>query len=230
MPVIAGEVRVAVAGNFYLPAQALVAEYERQSGERVVLINGSTGKLYAQIQQGAPFDILLAADTERPRLLEEAGQVVKGSRFTYALGQLVLWSSDAELGLADGVVLKDGSFTRLAIANPKLAPYGRAAEQTLSNLGLWEAVAPKLVRGESVTQAWQFAASGNAQLGLIALSQAQGSGSFWLIPAELYEPVEQQAVLLTDADESQRFYRFLRSVEAAAIIRSYGYRVLQSGE
>ena len=224
----ADEIRVAVASNFR-PALAAAAERFRQSaGHEVVLIPGSTGKHYAQILNGAPFDAFFAADAERPRRLEEEGRSVPGSRFTYAVGQLVLWSPDAGLVDADGEVLKSGAFRHLSIANPRLAPYGAAARSVLQALGLWEALTPRLVRGENIAQTFQFVISGNAQLGFVARSQLEApgqafGGSSWLPPPELYPPIEQQAVLLRDSPAGRAFMTFMRGEEARAIVGAYGY-------
>jgi molybdate transport system substrate-binding protein len=224
----ADEIRAAVASNFR-PALAAAAErFQHTSGHVVTLIPGSTGKHYAQIRNGAPFDAFFAADAERPRRLEEEGRSVPGSRFTYAIGRLVLWSPDAALVDANGEILKSDLFRHLAIANPQLAPYGAAARSVLQALGLWEALTPKLVRGENIAQTFQFVISGNAQLGFVARSQleAPGSefaGSSWLPPPELYPPIEQQAVLLKDSPAGRAFMSFMQGEEARAIVRAYGY-------
>jgi molybdate transport system substrate-binding protein len=224
----AGEIRVAVASNFAIPMQEISGKFEQESPHEVTLIPGSTGKHYAQIVNGAPFDVFFAADRERPALLEQDGHAVPGSRFTYALGRLVLWSPDATLVDDTGRVLDGHDFRRLAIANPRLAPYGRAAQQVLEALGLWQPLQARLVRGENIAQAFQFVASGNAELGFVALSQvvhsgATGQGSSWRIPVELHAPIEQQAVLLTDKPAASAFMDFVQSDRARAIIRSFGY-------
>ena len=224
----ADEIRVAVASNFR-PALAVVAErFQQRSGHEVVLIPGSTGKHYAQILNGAPFDAFFAADAERPQRLEEEGRSVPGSRFTYAVGRLVLWSPDAGLVDADGEVLKSDAFRHLAIANPQLAPYGAAARSVLQALGLWEALTPRLVRGENIAQTFQFVISGNAQLGFVARSQLEApgqefGGSSWLPPPQIYPPIEQQAVLLRDSPAGRTFMTFMQGEEARAIVRAYGY-------
>jgi molybdate transport system substrate-binding protein len=192
-----------------------------------VLIPGSTGKHYAQIRNGAPFDAFFAADADRPMRLEQEVRIVPGSRFTYAIGQLVLWSPDAGLVDPGGAVLQSDRFRHLAIANPDLAPYGAAARSVLQALGLWDALAPKLVRGENIGQTFQFVISGNAELGFVARSQLEApgrapAGSSWPPPRDLYPPIEQQAVLLRDSPASRAFLAFMRA-RARAIVRAYGY-------
>lgn len=225
----ADEIRVAVASNFRYAIEELAPRFEKETGHEVTLIFGSTGKQFAQIQNGAPFDVFLAADELRPRMLEEDGLVVGGSRFVYAVGRLVLWSADAE-DVVDGDRLSAGNFRFLAIANPTLAPYGRAARQALLKLGVWEALHPRIVKGENVAQTYQFVVTGNAELGLIALAQIRipgsgASGSHWEIPRTHYDPIRQQAALLADTPATREFSNFLRSEEALAVIRSYGYDV-----
>ena len=219
--------RVAVASNFRTAAIALADRFEALHPHRVVLVFGSTGKHYAQIVNGAPFEVFLAADSERPRKLEQAGVGVAGSRFTYALGQLALWSADPSLVKPGGDVLRSGEFRHLAIANPSLAPYGRAARETLQALELWPAVEPKLVMGENIAQAFQFVASGNARLGLVAWPQVlqQKQGSWWRVPGEYHQPIEQQALQLSDSGAATAFLDFLRSDTAAGLIQSHGYGV-----
>ncbi len=223
--VSADRVRVAVASNFRPTLDALVQAFESGSEHRVEVVSGSTGKLYAQIVQGAPFDLLLAADAERPRRLEAEGRIQPGSRFTYAIGRLVLWSPDPQRVDGKGQVLKQGDFRYLAIANPKLAPYGRAARQLLQAMGLWPGLQGRLLRGENIAQAYHFVASGNAELGLVAWSQLRGSaeGSWWLPPGDLHEPIEQQLVLLNDRAGARAFHAFLAGAEAGRIIESHGY-------
>ncbi len=216
---------MAVASNFIAAAQALAQRFEQQSGDKVKLSFSSTGKHYAQIRHGAPFDLFMAADGLRPQRLEQEGRAVPDSRFTYALGQLVLWSPQSALVDPQGVVLKQGTFRYLAIANPKLAPYGRAAKEVIDALGVEQLLMGRMVRGESVGQAFQFVKSGNAELGLVAHAQVQGGdGSLWHIPPELYSPIEQQAVLLKQSPTAVAFVDYLRSEPALEIIRSYGYR------
>jgi molybdate transport system substrate-binding protein len=228
LPVSAADLLVAVASNFHPVLEEIVARFGAETGHRVRLVPGSTGKHYAQIRNGAPFDLFLAADIERPQKLEQEGLAVSGSRFTYALGTLVLWSPDEQLIDPDGDVLRSAPFRRLAIANPRLAPYGRAARQTLETMGLWEALRPRLVRGENIAQAFHFVHSGNAELGLLARSQintlpAGSRGSAWEVPAELHEPIAQQCVLLRDSPAARRFLDHLRAPETLAVIRQFGY-------
>lgn len=227
----ADTLRVAVAANFAGTARVLAERFEAASGHRLKLAFGSTGKHYAQITHGAPFDAFLAADRERPERLEAEGRVVPASRFTYALGRLVLWSPRPNLLADGGQALANGDFAHLAIANPRLAPYGKAARQVLERLALWDALQDKLVRGENIAQTYHFVRSGNAKLGFVALSQlhqpgAPAGGSRWEPPMSLYDPIEQQAVLLRDTAAGQAWLRFLRSPEAQALIRDHGYRSL----
>lgn len=228
----AGEVNAAVAANFSAPAQQIVDLFQKQSGHTVKLSFGSSGKFYSQIKQGAPFDVFLAADEKNPKLLEQEGLAVANTRFVYALGKLVLWS--ARPGFVDdkGAVLSRGGYNKLAYADPKLAPYGQAAEETLQTMGLWNAaVQGKLVTGESIAQTYQFAATGNADMAFIALSQVTKDGkvtegSMWLVPSHMYSPIRQSAVLLGGAKDqaaAQAFLKFLRGEQAAAVIRSFGY-------
>jgi len=226
----ADELHVAVASNFRHTMDAAAGRFEQQSGHRVTLIPGSTGKHYAQIINSAPFDAFFAADAERPRRLEAEGRIVRGTRFTYALGKLVLWSPEKDRVDSAGRVLQSGSFSHLAIANPELAPYGAAARQVLQALGLWEALSGKLVRGENIGQTFQFVLSGNAQLGFVSRSQLaiparNFGGSFWEPPQALYDRIEQQAVLLKDSTAGRDFMAFVQSDEARALIRTYGYDV-----
>ena len=223
---------MAVAANAAEAVEALAAEFERESGHRVTLSVGSTGKLYAQILHGAPFDVFLAADQERPRLLVEQGLAVEGARMTYAVGRLVLWSPDAEVE-ASAETLRAGSFRRLAIANPDLAPYGAAARETLHKLGLWERLRSKVVLGENVGQSFTLAASGNAELGFVALSSVfswpnESEGNFWEVPGHFHRPIRQDAVLLNRARKNpaaRAFHRFLGSPGALKTIESFGFVV-----
>ncbi len=224
----ADEIRVAVASNFAEAMNTLVSRFEARTGHSVIPVFGSTGKHYAQIINGAPFAIFFAADVERPKRLEEEGRAVAGSRFTYAIGRLVLWSPTADRVDPEGQVLRQGAFRHLALANPELAPYGRAAEQTLRAMGLWERLEPCLVRGENISQAFLFVGSGSAELGFVALSQVwRGDGpiegSSWIIPQKWHEPIEQQAVLLKDSKTARDFLAFVNSEEATEIIRRFGY-------
>ena len=226
----ADNISIAVASNFANTLKDIAALFEQQSSHRVTLVHGSTGKHYAQIRHGAPFEVFFAADVERPRLLEEQGIAQPGSRFTYALGKLVLWSPVEGKVDREGRVLIDGDFYRLAIANPGLAPYGRAAEQILRLLGAWDLLQSRIVRGENIGQAYQFVSSGNAQLGFVAYSQLKQSGpviggSYWDVPQSMYAPIEQQAVLLKDNDAAHEFLAFIKSRHAMDIIRAHGYGV-----
>lgn len=226
----AAEFRVAVASNFRGAAQEIAAGFDAASGHRTVLIFGSTGKHYAQIVNGAPFDVFLAADAERPERLERSGHAVAGTRFTYALGRLALWSADPERVVDGAALLKQGDFRRLAIANPVLAPYGRAARETLEALAAWRAAEPRLVTGDNVAQAYQFAASGNAEIGLVAWSlllqgEAGPGGSWWQVPESLHAPIAQQAVLLRENPGGRAFLEYLRGPDALAILRARGYGV-----
>jgi len=226
----ADEIHVAVASNFRQAFSAAADRFEEQSGHEVTLIAGSTGKHYAQILNGAPFDAFFAADAARPVRLESERRIVPGSRYTYAIGKLVLWSADESLVDARGDVLQSGSYCYLAIANPELAPYGVAARQVLQTLGLWDGLSHKLVRGENIGQAFQFVVTANAELGFVARSQLETpgqefGGSAWEPPPSLYDPIEQQAVLLKDSPAGREFMTFMQGKEARALIRAYGYDV-----
>ncbi len=234
LPLHAGELTVAVASNFIQPMEQLARAFEQHSGHQLTIASGSTGRHYAQIRNGAPFDAFFAADERRPRLLEENGLAVEGSRFTYAIGRLVLWSPRPGYVDAQGDILRRGDFRFLALANPRLAPYGRAAEEVLRARGLRDRLAGRLVRGENIAQAFQFVSSGNAELGFVALSQlAQGrddiEGSHWMVPQELHEPVVQQAVIVEDSAASRALMQFVRGDEGRSIIGRAGYR-FPSGE
>ena len=227
----AAEVSVAVAANFTAPMQKIAAAFEQDTGHKAVLSLGSTGKFYAQIKNGAPFQVLLAADDETPARLEQEGWGVKGSRYTYAIGKLVLWSAQAQVVDGTGEVLRRGQFERIAIADPRLAPYGAAAVETLNKLGLLSTLQPRFVQGENIGQTYQFVASGNALLGFVALSQVMvdgriSRGSAWLVPSELHAPIRQDAVLLTagkDQAAASALLQYLRGDKARAIIQAYGY-------
>ena len=226
-------VRIAVAANFANPMKMLANQFEKETGNKVLQSVGATAKLYAQIRSGAPFDIFLAADEATAERLERENAIVSGSRFTYATGRLVLWSVQANAVDAKGDVLKSGRFRHLAIAAPKLAPYGSAALQTLNQLGLEERLKPKLVQGESIGQTYSFVASGNAELGFVALSQVYENGqiqrgSGWIVPSTLHTPLRQDAVLLTQArgnPAAKDFLAFLRTNDAKSVIRSFGYSI-----
>ncbi|MFO0490731.1 MAG: molybdate ABC transporter substrate-binding protein [Curvibacter sp.] len=225
----ASEVQVAVAANFAAPMQRIAPLFEADTGHKAVLAIGSTGRFYAQIRNGAPFDVMLSADDETPAKLEQEGQ--GGNRFTYAIGKLVLWSKQPGLVDAHGEVLRSGRFERLALADPKLAPYGAAAIEVLGRLGLADALRPRLVQGENIAQAYQFVATENAQLGFVALSQVWSDGrlregSAWLVPSNLHTPIRQDAILLRkgrDNPAALELMQYLRSDKARAIIRAYGY-------
>ena len=232
----ASEVRVAVASNFSAPMQDLVAEFERQSQGKVKVAYGSSGKFYAQITHGAPFDVFLSADEVKPAALIAAGLALPYSQFTYAVGSLVLWSSNFDEITNGYDVLKFGSFNKLAFANPKLAPYGIAAVQVLDSLGLKDETSSKWVQGENIVQTFQFVSTGNADLGFVAGSQIVelqrlgqlNSAAVWHIPQSLYSPVKQDAVLLVRGNKNQAakaFLAFVKSPKARAIIESYGYAV-----
>jgi molybdate transport system substrate-binding protein len=227
-PVLAAEVKVAVAANFAEPAKEIAARFKAKTGHDAVLSFGASGQFYAQIANGAPFEVFLSADRERPEKAEAVGLGVGGSRFTYAVGRLVLWSRTSGLVDSRGAVLRTGRFEKLAIADPRTAPYGVAALETLRKLGVYEALRPKLVQGTSITQTFQFAQTGAAELGFVALSQLAGGtgGSRWVVPAAFHAPIDQQAVLLkTGADNpaARAFLAFLKGTEARAIVRKYGY-------
>ena len=223
----AAETYVAVAANFTAAAKEIAAAFKRQSKDEAVLSFGSSGQLYAQVMQGAPFSAMLSADALRPEQLIAAGAGVAGTQFTYAVGKLALWSRTP--GTVEGEqTLRSGTFNRLAIANPATAPYGAAAVETLTSLGLEQALAPKLVRGNSIAQAYQFVETGNAELGFVALSQVIGreGGSSWVVPQDLYAPIRQDAVLLRrgEADEAAHaFLSFLKGPVAQGIVQRYGY-------
>lgn len=229
----AGEVTVAVAANFTAPMQKIAAAFKADTGHDAKLAFGATGAFATQIRNGAPFDILLAADDETPARLEKEGFAAAGSRFTYAVGALVLWSAREGYVDAKGDVLARGDFERIAIANPRLAPYGAAAVQTLRHLGLYDRLQSRIVQGENISQAYQFVATGNAPLGFVALSQvtqdgriAKGSG--WIVPANLHAPIQQDAALLShgrDNPAAGELLKFMKGGKARGIIRAYGYEL-----
>jgi molybdate transport system substrate-binding protein len=230
-PAGAAEVQVAVAANFAAPLQRIAASFEKDTGDHVQVISGATGKLRAQIENGAPFEVLLAADDKTPADLEAEKLAVPGTRYTYASGKLVLWSARPGFVDASGAVLKQGHFDHLAIANPKVAPYGAAGMQVLAALGLTATLQPKIVQGESVAQAAQFVATGSAELGFVALSQVAAPdqpavGSYWLVPANLYAPLRQDAVLLqrgAGSRTARALLEYLKGPRAREVIRAYGY-------
>jgi molybdate transport system substrate-binding protein len=229
----AAEVSVAVAANFMAPMQKIAAAFEQDTGHQAVLSFGATGNFYAQIKNGAPFQILLAADDETPLRLEKEGQGVAGSRFTYATGRLVLWSKQPGVVDDKGEVLKTGKFDKIALANPKLAPYGAAAIETLTRLGLLAHVQPRFVQGENIGQTYQFVATENAQIGFVALSQVMtdgriAQGSAWIVPGNLHTPIRQDALLLNKGlgnPAATALLQYLRSDKARAIIKAYGYEL-----
>lgn len=229
----AEEVSIAVAANFTGVTNKLVPLFEKATGHTTRVIFGSTGKLYAQIQNGAPFDVFLAADNKRPLKAEKEGLAVTGSSFVYAKGQLVLWSAKSGLFESGEDFLRTGQFNHVAMANPKTAPYGFAADQVMQKLGLESALKAKLVQGDSITQTFQFAATGNAEIGFIAYSQLKDwkgdAGSSWLIPVQYYDAIDQSAVLLNkgkDNAAASAFLAFIKSDPAAIqIIKEFGYRV-----
>lgn len=227
---LADTIHIAVASNFSEPIKEIVEQYKKHTGHRLILSFGSTGKHYAQIINGAPYDLFLAADMRRPELLEEQGIAITDSRFTYARGRIVLWSYHAGYVDPEGKILESAEFRHLAIANPKLAPYGTAAQEVLQRKGLWEALQPRLVRGESIGQTYQFVRSGNAELGFVAYSQIKrpnqsDTGSYWIIPQTFYEPIEQQAVLLKENAVARDFMSFLQTQEIKKIITNFGYDI-----
>ncbi|MFJ2982285.1 MULTISPECIES: molybdate ABC transporter substrate-binding protein [unclassified Pseudomonas] len=229
----ADEVQVAVAANFTAPIQAIAKDFEKDTGHKLVAAYGATGQFYAQIKNGAPFEVFLAADDSTPAKLEQEKEIVPGSRFTYAIGTLALWS--AKEGYVDGKgdVLKKNEYQHLSIANPKTAPYGLAATQVLGKLNLTEATQGKIVEGQNITQAFQFVSTGNAELGFVALSQVYKdgkvtNGSAWIVPSSLHEPIRQDAVILNkgkDNAAAKALVEYLKGPKAAAVIKSYGYEI-----
>ncbi|HZC17353.1 MAG TPA: molybdate ABC transporter substrate-binding protein [Caulobacteraceae bacterium] len=227
-PVLAEEVTVAVAANFTEPAKEIAAAFEKASGDKITLSFGASGQFYTQIVNGAPFEVFLSADADRPAKAEQAGLTVAGTRFIYAVGKLVLWSPTAGLVDSGGAVLRTDHFTKLAIADPAAAPYGAAAIQTMRKLGVYDQIQPRIVQGTSIAQAFQFVKTGNAELGFVALSQVidEPGGSRWLVPEADHDPIVQQAVLLKTAGDSKaarEFLTFLKGARARAIIRRFGY-------
>jgi molybdate transport system substrate-binding protein len=229
----AAEVSVAVAANFTAPMQKIASAFAQDTKHRAALAFGSTGQFYAQIRNGAPFHMLLSADDETPARLEKEGLAVAGTRYTYAIGKLVLWSTQPGFVDDKGEVLRSGIFERIALANPKLAPYGAATVETLTKLGLLQRLQPRFVQGENIAQTYQFVATGNAQLGFLALSQVQtdgrvARGSAWLVPSHLHQPIRQDAVMLLpgkDQPAAVALTSYLRADKARDIIRSYGYDI-----
>ncbi len=229
----AEEVVVAVAANFTAPMQKIAAEFEKDTGHKATLAFGATGKFYAQIMNGAPFEVFLSADDETPARLENEAQAVKGTRFTYAIGKLVLWSSTPDYVDSQGEILAKGDFRHIALANPKTAPYGAAAMETLRHLGLLEKLQARLVQGENIAQTHQFVATGNAELGFVALSQVfkdgrLSSGSAWMVPPRYYAPIRQDVVILNKGRSNPAaiaLMGYLKGDKAKAIIRAFGYEL-----
>ena len=227
----ADDVQVAVAANFTGPMQVIAVLFERDTGHKARLSFGATGKFYAQIANGAPFEVLLAADDETPARLVREGHGVAGSPYTYAIGKLVLWSAKPDLVDAKGDILKKGGFKHLALANPKTAPYGAAAMQAMGRLGVAETLKPLFVQGENISQTQQFVSTGAADLGFVAYSQVIrngviGNGSGWLVPENLYDPIRQDAVILAkgkDKPAAAALLAFLKGDKAKEVIRSFGY-------
>lgn len=227
----ADEVQVAVAANFTAPIQAIAQGFEKDTGHRLVAAYGATGQFYSQIKNGAPFEVFLAADEATPAKLEKEGEAVEGSRFTYAIGTLALWSATPGYVDGQGKVLKANHYQHLSIANPKAAPYGLAATQVLSKLGLADATKAKIVEGQNITQAFQFVSTGGAELGFVALSQIYKDGkvtqgSAWIVPTELYQPIKQDAVILNrgkDNTAAKALVEYLKGPKAAQILQAYGY-------
>ncbi len=231
-PAFAEQILVAVSANFLPPFRELAIEFETSTGHSLRVAAGSSGNFYSQIKNGAPFDVFLSADMERPKLLEDEGLGVKDSRFTYAIGRLVLWSPNPDL-IKGEETLRSKKFKRLAIANPKTAPYGLAAMQGMQKLELWESIQPKIVMGENLGQTMGFIESGNADLGFVALSQVldpkiKGKGSLWDVPSNLHEPIKQDVILLTKGKDNQAakaLMEFIGGPQARAIIARYGYEL-----
>ena len=229
-PALAADTQVAVAANFTEPAKEIAAAFKAQTGHTAILSFGSSGQFYTQMAHGAPYEVFLSADADRPKKAEQDGLGVTGSRFTYAIGRLVLYSKTPGLVDANGAVLSSGKFAKISIADPAAAPYGVAAVQTMKKLKVHDALAPKIVKGASITQAYQYVATGNAELGFVALSQVinEPGGSRWLVPATDHAPIDQQAVLLYTGEKNpaaKAFLTFLKSPTAIAIIKRYGYEI-----
>ena len=227
----AGMIQVAVSANFTAPMQQIAANFEKETGNTVQLTFGATGKFYAQIKNGAPFEVLLAADDQVPERLAKEGFGVASSCFTYAIGKLVLWSATPNFVDSNGEVLKQGHFQHIAIANPTLAPYGAAAMDVIGKMGLLPTLQERIVLGDNVAQTQQFISTGNAELGFIALSQVLkdgkiNGGSMWLVPPTLYHPIRQDAIILSKGKGKpavDALMTYLRSSKTTAIIKSYGY-------
>lgn len=231
-PVAAGKVNVAVASNFTAPMKMIAAEFERDTGHQALLSFGATGQFYAQIKNGAPFDVLFSADAKTPRKLEQEGLAVSGTQRTYARGRLVLWSKDPALVDDGPAILKSDRFEKIALANPTLAPYGAAAIEVIARLGLTQTLASKVVQGSNIGQAFQFVASGNAQLGFVALSQVFAAGRFkegsgWIVPEDYYATIEQDVVLLKSGQDNPAAHAllaYLRTERVQEVLQSFGYQ------
>jgi molybdate transport system substrate-binding protein len=228
VPASAAETQVAVAANFTEPAREIAAAFAKATSHSAVLSFGSSGTFYTQMAHGAPFAIFLSADADRPKKAEQDGLAVPNSRFTYAIGRLVLYSTQAGLVDDGGAILNRGTFQKISIADPTAAPYGVAAVQVMKKMGVYPALTPKIVKGSSITQAYQFVATGAAELGFVALSQVitVPGGSRWIVPTRLHAPIDQQAVLLWTGQKNpaaMAFMKFLKSPQAIAIIKKYGY-------
>lgn len=220
------ELSVACASNFTAPMEKLASEFKTETHHKLVLSFGASGTLFAQLKNGAPFGVFLSADQSFPQKALDEGLAVQDSIFTYALGKLVLWSPIAGIVDEKGEILKTGVFRHLAIGNPELAPYGKAAKQAMLKLGLWDSLEARLVMGENITQTFEFVSSGNAEIGFVAFSQTQAEGSQWIVPQDLYSPIKQDAVVLKTAKNNavaQAFVKFLKSEKAKKIITSFGY-------
>ena len=232
-PASAAEVRVAVASNFAAPMERIATLFKKESGHTLKMSPGASGKLSAQIRKGEAFDVFLSADEETPKRLMQEGFAVGGSRFVYATGRLVLWSVQPDLVDENGAILNKGSFTKLAIANPRFSPYGVAAQETLTKLTMWNAIQRKLDKGDDLTETYRLAATERADLAFIALSQVMREGkvregSWWLVPSTMHHPIRQSAVLLSGAQDraaAKAFLAFLKSAKAAAIMRGFGYEL-----
>lgn len=226
----AAEVKVAVASNFSSTLNEISAAFKKETGHTLIISSGASGKFFSQIREGAPFEVFLSADPEHPKKLLEQNLAVKGTDFIYAVGKLVLWSSKENFVDPQGKVLQSTSLQHIAIANPELAPYGKATQEFLERKGLWTSLRPKMVVGENIAQTFHFVSTGNADLGFIAYSQIKDTpslkGSYWIVPQDLYKPLQQVALLLKTGDNNaaaKRFLDFLKSKEAKSIIAKFGY-------
>jgi molybdate transport system substrate-binding protein len=228
----AAEVKVAVAANFAKTLEEITVQFEKDTGHKILATPGATGKFYAQIVNGAPFEVFISADDETPRKIAKESKAIAETQFTYAIGTLALWSPDTNLVDQGGGVLKTDKFKFIAIANAKVAPYGQAAVQTMLKLGVLTKVEPRVVQGENIAQTYQFVTSGNAQLGFVALSQITEngkvkSGSAWIVPQEFHDQIKQDAILLNNGKDSiaaKALLDYLKSDKAKKIIASYGYK------